>query len=141
MSAKGLRQDDSRPPDNREDLEQLRLRFEEFRGTRTGRTRLPETLWQEAGKAARRYRVNTVAHELHLDWTKLKRKMLKQDQPKVSRKKIQPPTFVELIGATPGGLTSCLVEVESAQGGELRLDLKAIATSELAGLIRAFMGH
>jgi hypothetical protein len=31
--------------------------------------------------------------------------------------------------------------MESAQGGKLRLDLKAIATSELAGLIRAFMGH
>jgi len=127
-------------PDNREDLEQLRLRFEEFRGTRTGRTRLPEILWQEAAKAARRFGVNTVAHELHLDWSKLKRKMLKQDQPKVSRNKT-PPTFIELIGATPGGLTSCLVEMESAQGGKLRLDLKAIATSELAGLIRAFMGH
>jgi len=128
-------------PESREDLEQLRLRFEEFRGTRTGRTRLPETLWQEAAKAARRYGVNTVAHELHLDWSKLKRKMLKQDQPKVSRNKTPPPTFIELIGATPGGLTSCLVEMESAQGGKLRLDLKAIATSELAGLIRAFMGH
>ena len=127
-------------PESREDLEQLRLRFEEFRGTRTKRTRLPETLWQEAAKAARRFGVNTVAHELHLDWSKLKRKMLKQDQPKVSRNKT-PPTFIELIGATPGGLTSCLVEMESAQGGKLRLDLKAIATSELAGLIRAFMGH
>ena len=73
-------------PESREDLEQLRLRFEEFRGTRTGRTRLPETLWQEAGKAARRYGVNVVAHELHLDYSKLKRKMLKQDQPKVNRR-------------------------------------------------------
>ena len=130
-------------PNDRDDLEQLRVRFEEFRGTRTGRTRLPETLWQEAGKAALRYGVNTVAHELHLDYSKLKRNMLKQDHPKVSRKKTQPPTFIELIGAgaMPGGLTSCLVEMESAQGGKLRLDLKAIATTELAGLIRAFMGH
>jgi hypothetical protein len=76
-----------------------------------------------------------------LDYSKLKREMLKQDHPKVSRKKTQPPTFIELIGAMPGGLTSCLVEMESAQGGKLRLDLKAIATTELAGLIRAFMGH
>jgi hypothetical protein len=128
-------------PNDREDLEQLLRRFEEFRGTRTGRRRLPETLWQEAGKAARRYGVNTVAHALHLDYSKLKREMLKQDHPKVSRKKTQPPTFIELIGAMPGGLTSCLVEMESAQGGKLRLDLKAIATTELAGLIRAFMGH
>ncbi len=128
-------------PNDREDLEQLRHRFEEFRGTRTGRTRLPETLWREAGKAAAHYGVNVVAHELHLDYSKLKREMGKQDQPKVSRKKIQAPTFVELIGAAPSVMTSCLVEMESAQGGKLRLDLKAIATTELAGLIRAFMGH
>jgi hypothetical protein len=103
--------------------------------------RLPETLWQEAGKAARRYGVNTVAHELHLDYSKLKREMGKQDQPKAGRKKAQPATFIELIGAAPSGMTSCLVEMEAAQGGTLRLDLKAIATTELAGLIRAFMGH
>lgn len=128
-------------PNDREDLEQLRRRFEEFRGTQTRRVRLPETLWQEAGKAAARYGVNVVAHELHLDYSKLKREMGKQDQPKVSRKKIRPPTFVELIGGAPAGMTSCRVEMESAQGGKLRLDLKAIATAELAGLIRAFMGH
>jgi hypothetical protein len=102
---------------------------------------LPETLWQEAGKAARRYGVNVVAHELHLDYSKLKRKMLKQDQPKASRKKTTTTTFIELISATPGAVTSCVVEMESAHGGKLRLDLKAIATAELAGLIRAFMGH
>jgi hypothetical protein len=126
---------------DREDLEQLRRRFEEFRGTQTSRVRLPETLWQEAGMAAGRYGVNVVAHELHLDYSKLKREMGKQDRPKVSRKRIPPPTFVELIGAAPEGMTSCLVEMESAQGGKLRLDLKAIATTELAGLIRAFLGH
>lgn len=125
----------------RDDLEQLRRRFEEFRGTQTTRVRLPEALWEDAGKAAARYGVNVVAQELHLDYSKLKREMGKQDQPKVRRKKSQAPTFVELIGAAPSGMTSCLVEMESAQGGKLRLELKAIATEELAGLIRAFMGH
>jgi hypothetical protein len=33
------------------------------------------------------------------------------------------------------------VEIETAQGGKLRLDLNAIATADLAGLIRAFMGR
>jgi hypothetical protein len=126
---------------DREDLEQVRRRFEEFRGTQTRRVRLPETLWQEAGEMARRYGVNVVAHELHLDYSKLKREMGKQDQADVSRKKIQPPAFVELIGGAPSGMTSCLVEMETAQGGKLRLDMKAMATAELAGLIRAFMGY
>jgi hypothetical protein len=47
---------------------------------------------------------------------------------------------VELLAAGSGGVTSCLVEVKSPQGGKLRLELKAIATRELASLIRAFGG-
>jgi hypothetical protein len=50
---------------------------------------------------------------------------------------------VELLAQTTGatlhrGETSCLVEVESPQGAKLRLELKAISTSALAELIRAF---
>ena len=48
------------------------------------------------------------------------------------------PAFVELLTASTGMATSCVVEVESASGGKLRLDLKTIATSQLAELIRAF---
>jgi len=51
---------------------------------------------------------------------------------------------VELLAESTGAAlrggagTSCLVEVESPRGAKLRLELKAIPTSELAGLIRAF---
>jgi hypothetical protein len=48
------------------------------------------------------------------------------------------PAFVELLASGSSGTTSCLVEVESPRGGKLRLELKAIATSQLAELIRAF---
>jgi len=48
------------------------------------------------------------------------------------------PAFVELLAASTGTATSCVVEVESASGAKLRLDLKTIATSQLAELIRAF---
>ena len=34
------------------DLEQLRRRFEEFRGTRMTRGRLPEPLWKQAAEMA-----------------------------------------------------------------------------------------
>jgi hypothetical protein len=48
------------------------------------------------------------------------------------------PAFVELLTSGSSGATSCLVKVESLRGGKLRLELKAIATSQLAELIRAF---
>jgi hypothetical protein len=50
---------------------------------------------------------------------------------------------VELLAQTTSATlhsreTSCLVEVESQRGAKLRLELKAISTSTLAELIRAF---
>ena len=46
--------------------------------------------------------------------------------------------FVELLAGNTGTAASCLVEVESPRGAKLRLELKTIATSTLAELIRAF---
>ena len=47
--------------------------------------------------------------------------------------------LAETAGATfVRSESSCLVEVESPQGAKLRLELKAIGTSALAELIRAF---
>jgi hypothetical protein len=38
-------------------------------------------------------------------------------------------------------VATCTVEVESAQGGKLRLELRAMATTELVELIRAFVSR
>jgi hypothetical protein len=62
-----------------------------------------------------------------------------QAKPKVKSKKPEPPSFMEFIAPGANPVTNCTVEVESAQGGKLRLELKAIATTELVDLIRAFM--
>jgi hypothetical protein len=125
----------------REDLEQVRRRFEEYRSTQAKRGRLPESLWTDAAKLAKRYGVNVAAHELRLDYSKLKRQMEERDRPKRKEKESSIPAFVELVGRAPGAVTNCSLEVESAKGGKLRLDLTAVATTEIAGLIRAFMGH
>lgn len=124
------------------DLEQLKRRFEEFRSMQTSRGRLPDVLWKEAAELARRYGLNPTAQALRLDYGRLKKRMTTSPD-RVKRKEEERPTpsFVELIGASPGGTTDCHVEVESDRGAKLRIELKAIATSELAGLIRAFIGQ
>ena len=123
-----------------EELEPLRQRLEEFRRTRTKRGALPERLWQEAAQAARRYGVNLTAKVLGLAYSGLKVRVEGNDRPRGTEKESALPTFVELVGSPVGAPTGCTVEVEAAQG-KLRLDLKAVTTSELAGLIRAFMGR
>jgi hypothetical protein len=50
----------------------------------------------------------------------------------------RPAAFVELLTPATHVAASCIIEVESQRGGKLRLELKGIATSELAQLIHSF---
>ncbi len=133
-----------------EDVEQLRLRFMEFRKAHAVRSRLPEELWAAAAKLARRDGIEATARVLEVDrpslqkWADRFEPRAQAQQRKVpvqrrARKRVPAvPAFVELLAETTSA-TSCLVEVESPKGGKLRLELKAIRSSELAELIRAFV--
>ncbi len=54
-----------------EPIAQLQRQLEQFRSTQSGRTKLPESLWQAAVELARQYGVYPVAHPLRLDYTRL----------------------------------------------------------------------
>ena len=128
--------------DSANDLEQLKRRFEEFRGTRMTRGRLPEPLWKQAAEMARRYGLNPTAQALGLDYNRLKKRMgTSPDRAKRTKKEVTIPAFVELIGSGPRMTTECQVEVESEHGAKLRLQLKGVTPGELASLIRAFVGQ
>ena len=131
-----------------EDVEQARRRFVEFRQEHAVRSRLPEELWATAAKLARRDGITATARVLGVDrpslqkWTDRLEPRASTQARKSPRRQPQggstAPAFVELLAANTGTRNSCLVEVESRQGGKLRLELKGIATSQLAELIRAF---
>ena len=132
----------------REDVEQARRRFAEFREAHAVRSRLPEELWATAAKLARRDGITATARVLGVDRPSLQ-KWADRLEPRVPTKPPKSrgrhsldgsaaPAFVELLTASTGTATGCVVEVESVSGGKLRLDLKTIATSQLAELIRAF---
>ena len=129
-----------------DDVEQLRRRFAEWRGTHAVRSRLPEELWAAAAELARRDGINATAEALDVDKPSLRKwadRLQPQRQPRSrksppKRRANGVPAFVELLASGSGAATSCLVEVESPRGGKLRLELKAIGTRELAELIRTF---
>ena len=135
---------------HREDVEQLQRRFVEFRQTHAARSRLPKQLWGAAAKLARRDGIAATARVLGVDRPSLQKwtdRLEPRESPKSSTEKsprrnrrdgITAPAFVELLTASTATATSCVVEVESRSGGKLRLDLKAIAHSQLAELIRVF---
>ena len=130
----------------RDEVEQVRRRFGEWRSTHAVRSRLPEELWAAAVELLQRDGVDATARALDVDKPSL-RKWAERLQPQrrptdrrspTKRRVNATPAFVELLASGSSGMTSCLVEVESPRGGKLRLELKAIATSQLAELIRAF---
>ena len=134
---------------HREDVEQLGRRFTEFRSAHPVRSRLPEELWAAAAKLARRDGIEATALALDVDRPSLQKWMDRFEpggQPRPRRqvrkrragRTVSAPAFVELLAQTTGAAPSCLVEVESQRGAKLRLELKGIATSTLAELIRAF---
>ena len=135
---------------HREDVEQLGRRFAEFRSTHPVRSRLPEELWASAAKLARRDGIEATALALDVDTPSLQ-KWTDRFEPGVQVPTRRPPrqrrtgravsaapAFVELLAQTTGVAPSCVVEVESPRGAKLRLELKAVQTSALAELIRAF---
>jgi hypothetical protein len=130
-----------------DDVEELRRRFEEFRSQHQRRTRLPEELWRVAAEIAGRRGVNLVCRCLRLDSNSLKKWMGKgingfRPGPRRKRSAMTPPaTFMELLTPATSVAASCVVEVESQRGSKLRLELKGIATSEIAQLIHSFAGQ
>lgn len=130
-----------------EDLEGLRVRFEEFRSGHQRRRRLPEELWRAAAEIAERRGMNVVCRSLRLDANSLK-KWMGQDT-KAAKAKRKPRKqkaettahFVELFTPAATSGSACTVEVESPQGGKLRLDWKGVTASEVTQLICTFAGH
>jgi len=128
-----------------DDVEELRRRFEEFRSQHRTRTRLPEELWRAAAEIPGRRGINLVCRCLRLDSNSLKKRMGKgvhgPGGRRVGRQRTAmtpTATFMELLTPATSVASSCVVEVESQRGGKLRLELKGIATSEIAQLIHSF---
>ena len=118
-----------------EALVPLQQQFEQFRATHPPRSKLPEAFWTSAAELAKKHGLYTVAHALRLDYMGLKKRVGGSAR---RRRRPAPPRFVELIAAGPPKLDECVIEFESARGGKMRIQWKAAAPPDWAGLLRAW---
>lgn len=116
-------------------VQQLGQQFDEFRSTRSGRRKLPESLWQAAVEQARQHGVNVVAQALRLDYNVLKRRVGSVEQP---RGKAPLPAFVELIGATGAVADEYVIEFESSPQPRMRVQWKSATAPDWTALLRAW---
>ncbi len=121
----------------------VRRRFERWRATRTGLSRIPANLWAAAVKAAGQYGLSPTAQALGLDYNALKRRVAAADgEPAFGNgsEGQAVATFVELAPPVSNGVTECILELENAGGAKMRVHLKGVAAPDLAALSRSFWG-
>ncbi len=133
-------------------LEGTRRRFDRWRRTRPGRSRIPEALWTSAVKAAGEYGVHKTAQALRVGYYALKKRVaaagslnrttlrrasagtaMSADGPALA-------TFVELAPSASGGSRECMVELEDPSGAMLRVHVKGVEVPDLTALCRSFWG-
>ena len=118
-----------------EALVPLQQQFQQFRATHPPRSKLPHEFWASAAGLAKQHGVYTVAHALRLDYVGLRKRVAGSVR---RRRKAARPRFVELIAPNSPKLEECIIEFESARGAKMRIQWKAAAPPDWAGLLQAW---
>jgi hypothetical protein len=121
-----------------EPVAQLQSQLEQFRSNQSGRTKLPESLWQAAVELARQHGVYSVAHPLRLDYTRLKKRLGGSPTSPAIRRRATKAAFVELIAPSRAQLEECVIDFESSGGSKMRIQWKTAAPPDWASLLRAW---
>jgi hypothetical protein len=117
-----------------EQLQELKRRLDEWRAVRAPRSRLPEELWAAAVEIGGQQGLYRTAKVLRLDYAALKKRMGNASSPASAP---VPSAFVELLNAAGPTAADCLIELEGAGGGRMRIQMK-ISPPEVASLIQAW---
>jgi hypothetical protein len=126
-------------------LERLRQRFEHWRQTHPPRSRIADSLWTAALKAAGVYGLHRTARALRINYYALKKRVEGASRVAVVPRKENPATtFIELpplissdSGKGASGSCECTLEWEDAGSVKLRLHFPGIVATDLAAFCRS----
>jgi len=117
-------------------LQELAVRFGEWRKGHAPRSRLPEALWAAAVKVARQRGLFRTARTLRLDYARLKKRVQGRQHP-AAQTASAPAAFVELLAPAGSLGADSLIVLESARGGRMRIQMKLTA-AQAATLMQAW---
>jgi hypothetical protein len=121
-------------------LEAGRRRFERWRRTRQGHSRIPESLWTSAVKLAGVYGLCRTARMLRLDYNALKKRVNSAGAHDSSVQETA-TAFVELVPPQLGGRPECIVELEHPRGAKMRIHVKGSDSPDVvAAVSQVFFG-
>jgi hypothetical protein len=115
------------------DLARARRRLEDWRSHRQRGDRIPERFWMLAVRLVDRHGVSRTAMALRLDYYGLKERA----EAASSKSPANGPAFVELPSPVMVG-KRCLVELESAAGARMRVEMVGFDATDVEALARSF---
>ena len=136
---------------HRSRLEGIRRRFERWRQTRRGLSRIPEPLWVAAVEMAGTCGISHTAKALRVNYSALRKRVEQQvvaaagrleenraDQRDPQAGTASVPAFLELAAAPRVGSCQCTMELEDDSGAKMRVHLQSAEAPDLAALSRSF---
>ncbi len=116
------------------DLTRGAAQFAQWRQSRIPGARIPEALWNQAVKLARRDGVSRTAKALHVGFHELQKRAARQANPD-QETPAAATAFVELPAALVVG--ECMIEWENPSGAKMRVEFKG-SWPDLIALSRSF---
>ena len=120
-------------------LKETRRQFEAWRRIRSGRSRIPESLWSLAAAAARAHGIHRTSKALGLDYMRLKNRMAGEEAAPPSEDRLSP--FVELDLGRSVPCSECTLELQEIGGARMTVHFKGAGSLDLIGLTGAFFGR
>jgi hypothetical protein len=121
-------------------LEEVKQQFKIWRKTKTGRERIPASLWQAAAEVFEigDHSLHRISKTLHLNQTALKQYVLQQCPRAIKAEHEATPSFIafELDSSLP--VSECVIEMEDTTGAKMRMCLRGNTDPNILEICKSF---
>lgn len=121
------------------DLAAVCKRFEKWRATRVGRSRIPASLWDLAVSLAKSHSVYRVSKTLRVSYRGLKRRVAAASARPSQEKCFS--AFVELDLSRSFPPEECIIDLADRDGSKMTIRLKGSSSVDVTALSSAFFGR
>jgi len=121
-------------------LEEVKQQFKIWRQTKTGRERIPASLWQAAAEVFNigDHSLHRISKTLHLNQTALKQYVQQQFPRAIKVKYEAPPSFIALDLDSPLPVSECVIEMEDTTGAKMRMCLRGKTDPNILDICKSF---
>ena len=121
-------------------LEEVKQQFKIWRKTKTGRERIPASLWQAAAEVFEigNHSLHRISKTLHLNQTALKQYVQQQFPRAIRVKPGESPSFIAFELDSPLPVSECVIEMEDTTGAKMRMCLRGNTDPSILEICKSF---